>query len=83
MIASVIEDAGDEEAGKHKEDINTGPAPVEVGVIGSNVVLEDDEKDRNGAQTIERRIETLILTKANCGAACILRDRKTRDAKPW
>ncbi len=61
LIASVIEDAGDEEAGKHKEDINTGPAPVEVGVIGSDVVLEDDEKDRNGAQTIERRIETLIL----------------------
>ncbi len=51
-VASVVEDAGDKEARENEEDIDASPAPVELGLEGSEVVLDEDHENGDGAKAI-------------------------------
>ncbi len=51
LVACVVEDAGDQEAGEDEEEVHASPAPRHI-----EVVLGEDEKEGHGAEAVERGI---------------------------
>ena len=43
LIARVVQDAGDEKAGEHKEKVDADPSPVHSEVVWGDVVLKENE----------------------------------------
>jgi len=64
VVAGVEEDAGDEKAGEDEEEVDPGPAVGEL-----EVVLEEDEKESDGAEAVERRIKGTIFRACVGGVA--------------
>ena len=65
VVARVVQDAGNQEAGKHEEEVDARPAPGQ-----RQVVLAEDHKERDGAQAVQGRKKGPVFGLGPFGVAC-------------
>ena len=74
IVPGIVEDSGDEESGKNKEDVDPSPAPRKL-----EVVLKEDQKECDCAKAIQCGVEDPILRLREFGVSGDGRWRRWHD----